>query len=141
MVPCWCCNLCADSCIQEIEVYSNTGDEPRLGSVKQKITNWDPEFIIKDAMDNDVLTLRSRTSIYGFRTCEDSPYFDVLTFEREQNIGKIFKEETGAFAKWGSEAGNFGVTFPIDLHVNMKATLLGAAFLIDYLYFEFFVEA
>ena len=137
MLPCWCCNLCADSCIQEIEVYSGTGDEPRLGSVKQKITNWDPEFIIKDAMDTDVLTLRSRTCIYGFRTCKDTPYFDALTFKGEQNIGKIYKEETNAFAKWGSQAGNFGVTFPIDLHVNMKATLLGAAFLIDCLYFEY----
>ena len=35
-----------------------------------------------------------------------------------------------------TDAQNFGVTFPIDLDVKMKATLLGATFLIDFMYFE-----
>ena len=35
-----------------------------------------------------------------------------------------------------TDADNFGVTFPIDLDVKMKATLLGATILIDYVYFE-----
>ena len=35
-----------------------------------------------------------------------------------------------------TDAQNFGVTFPIDLDVKVKATLLGATFLIDFMYFE-----
>ena len=35
-----------------------------------------------------------------------------------------------------TDAQNFGLTFPIDLDVKMKATLLGATFLIDFMYFE-----
>lgn len=35
-----------------------------------------------------------------------------------------------------SDADNFGVTFPMDLDVKMKATLLAATFLIDFMMFE-----
>ena len=35
-----------------------------------------------------------------------------------------------------TDAQNFGLTFPIDLDVKMKAVLLGATFLIDFMYFE-----
>lgn len=35
-----------------------------------------------------------------------------------------------------TDADNFGVTFPLDLDVKMKATLLGAVFLLDFMFFE-----
>ena len=35
-----------------------------------------------------------------------------------------------------TDADNFGINFPIDLDVKVKATLLGATFLIDFMYFE-----
>ena len=35
-----------------------------------------------------------------------------------------------------SDDGSYGVGFPVDLEVRIKATLLGALFLIDFLFFE-----
>ena len=35
-----------------------------------------------------------------------------------------------------TDADNFGISFPVDLDVKAKATLLGATFLIDFMYFE-----
>jgi hypothetical protein len=137
MLPTWCYNLCGDSCMPEIEVYSGTGTEVLLGTVKQEMTNWSPEFIVQDAIGNDVLKIRSYgTNMRTFICCERITCFDILTFEGEQTIGKIFKEDTGGLLSIGSQAGNFGVTFPLDLHLNMKATILCASFLIYNSYFQ-----
>ena len=35
-----------------------------------------------------------------------------------------------------TDADNFGISFPMDLDVRVKATLLGALFLIDFMFFE-----
>lgn len=35
-----------------------------------------------------------------------------------------------------TDTDNFGIQFPLDLDVNVKATLLGAVFLIDFMFFE-----
>jgi hypothetical protein len=46
------------------------------------------------------------------------------------NVGKISKQWTGLAKEMFTDADNFGMTFPIDLDVNIKAVLLGAVFLI-----------
>ena len=51
-------------------------------------------------------------------------------------VGKITKQWSGIGREMFTDAQNFGLTFPIDLDVKMKATLLGATFLIDFMYFE-----
>jgi len=35
-----------------------------------------------------------------------------------------------------TDADNFGITFPLDLDVKVKAVLVGAVFLIDFMFFE-----
>ena len=45
-------------------------------------------------------------------------------------IGKVTKEFSGALRELVTDADNFAVLFPIDLDVRMKATLLGAVFMI-----------
>lgn len=35
-----------------------------------------------------------------------------------------------------TNADTFGVTFPVDLDVKLKAALIGAVFLIDFMFFE-----
>jgi len=51
-------------------------------------------------------------------------------------IGKVTKEFSGALRELVTDADNFAVLFPIDLDVRMKATLLGAVFMIDFMFFE-----
>lgn len=54
----------------------------------------------------------------------------------KNQVGKITKQWSGIGREMFTDAQNFGLTFPIDLDVKMKATLLGATFLIDFMYFE-----
>ena len=51
-------------------------------------------------------------------------------------VGKITKQWTGIVKESLTDADNFGVTFPLDLDARVKATLLGAVFLMDFMYFE-----
>ena len=104
-----------------------------IGSIKQKMTNWAPEYWIKDASGNDILKIRGPCCI--IECCNDID-FEVLTLEPEQQIGKITKQWTGALTEMFTDADTFGITFPMDLDVKVKATLLGACFLIDFMYFE-----
>ena len=45
-------------------------------------------------------------------------------------IGKISKQWTGLLREAFTDADNFGIQFPIDLDVRMKAVMIGACFLI-----------
>lgn len=51
-------------------------------------------------------------------------------------VGKISKQWSGLVKEYFTDADNFGVQFPMDLDVKMKACLLGAVFLIDFMFFE-----
>lgn len=45
-------------------------------------------------------------------------------------IGKISKQWTGLLREAFTDADNFGIQFPMDLDVKMKAVMIGACFLI-----------
>jgi len=45
-------------------------------------------------------------------------------------IGKISKQWTGLLREMFTDTDNFGIQFPMDLDVKMKATMIGACFLI-----------
>ena len=45
-------------------------------------------------------------------------------------MGKISKQWSGLAKEVFTDTDNFGISFPLDLDVKMKATLLGAVFLI-----------
>uniref|UniRef100_A0A8B9KJ98 Phospholipid scramblase n=1 Tax=Astyanax mexicanus TaxID=7994 RepID=A0A8B9KJ98_ASTMX len=51
-------------------------------------------------------------------------------------IGRISKQWAGLIKEGLTDADNFGINFPLDLDVRLKATLLGACFLIDFMFFE-----
>ena len=52
------------------------------------------------------------------------------------SVGKITKQWSGFAKEAFTDADNFGVTFPLDLDVKIKAVMLGAVFLMDFLFFE-----
>ena len=47
-----------------------------------------------------------------------------------QEVGKISKQWSGLVKEAFTDADNFGIQFPMDLDVKIKACLLGAVFLI-----------
>ena len=54
----------------------------------------------------------------------------VRSGETEHEVGKISKQWSGYVKEMFTTADNFGITFPMDLDVKMKACMIGALFLI-----------
>jgi len=67
------------------------------------------------------------------------PILHPWTFEiRKDGVeyGKITKKWSGLLKESFTDADNFGVLFPADWAVKLKALFLGAVFLIDFVHFE-----
>ena len=67
------------------------------------------------------------------------PILHPWTFEiRKDGVeyGKITKKWSGLLKEGFTDADNFGVMFPAEWDVKLKALFLGAVFLIDFVYFE-----
>ena len=67
------------------------------------------------------------------------PVLHPWTFQiRKDGVeyGKITKKWSGLLKEGFTDADNFGVTFPAEWDVRMKALSLGAVFLIDFVHFE-----
>jgi len=67
------------------------------------------------------------------------PILHPWTFQIRKNdleIGKITKKWSGLLKESFTDADNFGVMFPAEWDVGLKALFLGAVFLIDFVHFE-----
>lgn len=58
-----------------------------------------------------------------------------ITTNDGQQVGKISKQWSGLAREMFTDADFFGISFPMDLDVKMKAVMLGACFLIVSAYF------
>lgn len=63
-------------------------------------------------------------------------FIKLMTLQESQEIGKISKQWAGIAKECFTKADNFGMQFPLDLDVKVKGTLLGALFLIEFMFFE-----
>lgn len=129
--PLKCDNCLPCCCLQELEVFSPPGT--LIGYVKQNWTFCRPNFTIY-AADKTTPIIKIRGPFCTLKCCSDVK-FDVLTTS-DENVGEIRKQWTGLVKEAFTDADNFGITFPMDLDVKVKATLLGALVLIDFLHFE-----
>lgn len=111
--------------MQSMEVSSPPGTI--VGVVEQKWSMLRPLFEIKNASGDVVLLIEGpfcTMSICG------NVEFKVMTSDGEREIGKISKQWSGISREIFTDADLFGITFPMDLDVRIKAVLLGACFLI-----------
>ena len=104
-----------------------------IGKIEQDWSLCFPNFTIRDASDNPVLRIEGPLCTWS---CFGDVEFEVLSIGSGQQVGKISKQWTGLVKEAFTDADNFGVSFPLDLDVKVKATLLGAVFLIDFMFFE-----
>ena len=100
-----------------------------------------PEFRIKDSSGHDILMIRGQDNVCNVIYGCTGFSFKILTLdgecetgEGEQQIGVIEKRYGPKELPRGSDI--LEITFPMDLDVKVKATILGAAFLIDYMYYQ-----
>jgi len=130
--PLRCQACCFPCCLQELEVQSPPGTT--IGTVEQQWSIFHPRFVIKDHNGEPVLKI---TGPFCVCECCSDVDFEITTVgDNEQIIGKISKQWSGLGKEVFTDADNFGINFPMDLDVKVKATLLGATFLIDFMYFE-----
>lgn len=124
-----CCWLC---CLQVMEVQAPPGT--LIGYAHQLWSICFPSFGIYDEHKNKAL------SIVGPCCTSSLPCCCNVEFQvRSTNgvaVGKITKQWSGLVKEAFTDADTFGVSFPLDLNINMKACLIAATMLIDYMFYE-----
>uniref|UniRef100_H0XZK2 Phospholipid scramblase n=1 Tax=Otolemur garnettii TaxID=30611 RepID=H0XZK2_OTOGA len=122
------CSCCWSSCcLQKLKVEAPPGET--IGYVYQYCHPQLPQFKIKNQDKEDVLKIRGPCMVFSYlRTLT----FNLLSLDEEMIIGKISKPYTGSGCLRGilSNDNKFGIQFPFDLDVKIKALMLGASFLI-----------
>ncbi|XP_077863565.1 phospholipid scramblase 1-like [Saccoglossus kowalevskii] len=130
---CWCADV--DCCAFEVCVEAPVGTP--VGYVRQAKSFWKPHYQILDVFKDHILTTWGPCCGFQAICCRGD--IDFKVYERSNKsatIGKISKQWAGVVRDFFTDADNFGVFFPRDMDINMKATLIGATFLIDFMYFE-----
>jgi uncharacterized protein YxjI len=106
------------------EVVDGQGN--RLGVIEKRFSLLRRVYAVFDSSGQEAFQL------FG-------PILHPWTFEirqGEETLGKITKKWSGLMKEGFTDADNFGVTFPAEWDVKLKALFLGAVFLIDFVHFE-----
>jgi len=125
----WCAS--ADCCAFTVDVEAPVGQ--RVAYIRQEFTCLAPKYTIRNAEDQIIFRIEGPVCIFPMCGGQD---FVVTSEETGQEVGKITKQFAGLVTELFTNADTFGVTFPMDLDVTMKAAMIGAVFLIDFMYFE-----
>ncbi|KAH8235161.1 hypothetical protein KR032_009382 [Drosophila birchii] len=128
--PLACSSCLFPCCLQSIEVSAPPGNV--IGTIEQEWSICSPSFRILNHIGDTVLRIQG--PFCTFSLCGDVE-FDVVSLTGEK-VGKISKQWSGLAREIFTDADFFGISFPLDLDVRMKAVLLGATFLIDAMFFE-----
>nr|XP_011720035.1 phospholipid scramblase family member 5 isoform X3 [Macaca nemestrina] len=126
------CNSCWCPCyLQELEIQAPPGTI--VGYVAQKWDPFLPKFTIQNANKEDILKIVGPCVTCG---CFGDVNFEVKTINEKLTIGKISKYWSGFVNDVFTNADNFGIHVPADLDVTVKAAMIGACFLFDFMFFE-----
>ncbi|XP_051984720.1 phospholipid scramblase 1-like [Xyrauchen texanus] len=123
---CWC-----PCCLQLLEVQAPPGNP--IGYVKQNCHPFLPVFSIQGADRKVVMKIRGP---YLPCKCCGDVNFEVKGKNGGKPFGQVTKQRGGCLRKCFTNATNYTVQFPKNMDVKMKAVLMGACFLIDFMYFE-----
>jgi uncharacterized protein YxjI len=108
------------------EINVHDADGQFLGNVKRQFSLLRRMYTLSDA------TGQAKIELFG-------PLLHPWTFEIRrggQTCGKIVKKWSGLGKEMFTDADNFGIEFPPQAPASLKAVLLGAVFLIDFVHFE-----
>ncbi|XP_012215142.1 phospholipid scramblase 1 isoform X2 [Linepithema humile] len=121
-------SCCCPCYLQVLEVYSGN---TLLGSITQEWSLWRPIFNIRDASGQPVLKIKGPL----IRFCIEV-VFKITSMDEKHRVGIIQKQWSGFTREFFTVSDKFGINFPRDLDVKIKAVLLGACLLIDFMFFE-----
>lgn len=97
-----------------------------LGTVEREFALLHRLFRVSDGQGKEICRLHG-------------PLFHPWTFEIRQNereVGKITKKWSGLLKEGFTDTDNFAAVLPPGMSTPAKSVLLGAVFLIDFVYFE-----
>lgn len=126
-VHCWC--FC---CLQKLEVEAPVGTP--IAYVYQDWSICYPRYTIYDKNMEPAFKIVGPICTMSMPCCCDVK-FEVRTTDGVP-VGMIMKKWTGLVKEHFTDADNFGVNFPMDTNVHIKAALMAATMLIDYMFFE-----
>nr|XP_037268323.1 phospholipid scramblase 1-like [Rhipicephalus microplus] len=127
------CDTCwFPCCLQTLEVMAPPGTT--LGYVVQEWSIIYPRFRIENAMHEAVLRIEGPACRWS--CCGSDVVFHVLSKDGQTQVGRISKQWSGLLKEAFTDAENFGISFPMDMDTSIKGVLIGAAFLIDFMFFE-----
>lgn len=129
--PLRCDCSCCPCCLQELEVRAPPGIP--IGYVKQLCHPCLPQFVVQNEARQDVLKIFGPCVVCS---CCGDVNFDVLSLDEQHIVGRIAKHWSGFVKEMFTDVDNFGIQFPMNLDVKIKAVMLGACFLIDFMFFE-----
>ncbi|XP_053318677.1 phospholipid scramblase 1-like isoform X2 [Spea bombifrons] len=129
--PLKCTSCCFPCCLQEMEVQSPPGNT--IGYVTQTWHPFVPKYSLLTETREPVLKVVGPCLM---SSCCGDINFQVKPLCESRSVGLISKQWGGLPKEIFTDADNFGIQFPKDLGVKMKAVLLGACFLLDYVFFE-----
>ena len=90
-------------------------------------------FQISDSSQEVIYTIRTPCVLTTY--CCTEVAFAILDKEGNE-VGKIVKQSENVAKEAFTDADRFMIIFPADCNAEMKAVLLGALFLFDYLFYE-----
>ncbi|XP_071839608.1 phospholipid scramblase 1-like [Apostichopus japonicus] len=130
---CWCISG-KNCCAYRITIEAPPGNP--IGYVHQGCSVWKPKYYVQDEDMNDVLSIGGPCCpCQCCCGCTGDVHFRFYGKDGIE-IGSVSKVWNGLVKEMFTKADSFTVTFPKDLDVKQKATLLGAMFLIEFMYFE-----
>ena len=138
-ISCYCCGR------PEMTGHFKTQTGPQFGKIRQPYTCMDPVFYVEEN-GQTVYSITTDCCKCGFCCRGGCGMFEAITFLifKGENcnsdnvngaVGRIVKHSMGIQSLM-SDADNFEVFFPIDSTPNQKLSLIGAALMIDYMFFE-----
>ncbi|RTG89152.1 uncharacterized protein DC041_0001732 [Schistosoma bovis] len=117
----------SECCQEELEVQSPAGN--CIGYVKRVFSGCNLDYHILDSNQSTVLQIHGPSCC--FCECLGSDIiFKVTSADGTVEIGRITRKWSNIVQEFFTDADNFGVSFPMDLDVKVKAILLAAVFLI-----------
>ncbi|KAK7808736.1 hypothetical protein U0070_024542, partial [Myodes glareolus] len=122
--PLRCRSCFCPCCLQKIEVQAPPGVP--IGYVVQTWHPCLPTFTIQDEKKQAVLKIVGPCITCSFGGNID---FEIMSLDEKNVIGRISKHWSGFLKELLTDVDSFGIQFPLDLDVKMKAVLLGACFL------------
>lgn len=98
-----------------------------VGTIEQEWSIFCPSFAIKNPSGETVLRIEG--PFCTMTICGDVE-FQIMSADGKTQVGKISKQWSGLLREMFTDTDYFGISFPMDLDVRMKAVMIGACFLI-----------